>query len=164
MKTLEQAIENDAKKLQEKIDEVSDWKLEDDVSIGRGMKKIEKWDEELGKIVQMMRDLKNLQMESNVDEEEIKCDEMDEVVNDLRDELKEVKRKIVKEDNERQLYSRDTTKVSKVNLPMFGGEDHEDFIRFKEEIEKGFVTNRISRDEQIIKLRECLRLCSQTGS
>ena len=61
------------------------------------------------------------------------------------------------EDNERQLYSLDTTKVSKVNLPTFEGKDCEDFSKFKENIEKGFVTNRISRDEQIIKLRECLK-------
>ena len=157
MKTLELAIENDAKELQEKIDEVDDWKLEDDVSVGRGMKKIEKWDEELGKIVQMMRDLQTLQREYDVDEGEIKCDEMDEVVNYLKEDVKEVKRKIVKEDNERQLYSLDTTKVSKVNLPVFGGKDHEDFSKFKEDVEKGFVTNRTSRDEQIIKLRECLK-------
>ena len=129
MKTLELAIENDAKELQEKIDEVSDWKLEDDVSVGRGMKKIEKWDEELGKIVQMMRDLQTLQREYDVDEGEIKCDEMDEVVNCLREDVKEVKRKIVNEDNERQLYSLDTTKVSKVNLPTFEGKDCEDFSK-----------------------------------
>merc|ERR1711954_339457 len=157
MKTLELAIENDAKELQEKIYEVDDWKQADDVSIGRGMKKIEKWDEELVKIVQMMRDMQTLQREFDVDEREIKCDEMDEVVNCLREDVKEVKRKIVKEDNERQLYSLDTTKVSKVNLPTFEGKDCEDFSKFKENIEKGFVTNRISRDEQIIKLRECLK-------
>ena len=56
MKGLDEAIESDAKDLQEKIDEVEDWKHEDDVSIGRGMRKAEKWNEELGKIVQMMRD------------------------------------------------------------------------------------------------------------
>ena len=129
IKTLEENIENDAKELQEKNDEVSDWKLEDDVSIGRGMKKIEKWDEELGQIVQMMRDLQTLQREFDVDEGEIRCDEMEEVVNYLRGDVKEVKQKIVKEDNERQLYSIDNTKDSKVNLPVFGGKDHEDFSK-----------------------------------
>ena len=157
MKTLEEAIEFDAKELQEKIYEVDNWKHADDVSIGRGMRKTEKWDEEFGKILQMMRDLKTLQRGYDVDGEEIKCNEMDEVVDDLREELKEVKQKIVNEDKERKLYSLDTTKVSKVNLPMFGGEDHEDFSKFKEDIGKGFVTNRISRDEQLIKLRECLK-------
>ena len=71
--------------------------------------------------------------------------------------MKEVKRKIVNEDNERQLYSLDATKVSKVNLPTFEGKDCEDFSKFKVNIEKGFITNRISREEQIIKLRECLK-------
>ena len=157
MKGLEEAIESDAKDLQEKIDEVGDWKQEDDVSIGRGMRKAEKWDEELGKIVQMMRELKTLQREYDVDESEVKCEEMARIVANLKDEVKEVKQRIVKEDNERQLYSLDTAKVSKVNLPIFGGKDHEDFSKFKEDIEKGFVTNRTSKDEQIIKLRECLK-------
>ena len=157
MKGLEEAIESDAKDLQEKIDEVGDWKQEDDVSIGRGMRKAEKWDEELGKIVQMMRELKTLQREYDVDESEVKCEEMARIVANLKDEVKEVKQRIVKEDNERQLYSLDTAKVSKVNLPIFGGKDHEDFSKFKEDIEKGFVTNRTSKNEQIIKLRECLK-------
>ena len=30
---------------------------------------------------------------------------------------------------------------------MFGGDDNENFSKFKEDIEKGFVTNRNSRDE-----------------
>ena len=156
MKGLEEAIESDAKDLQDKIYEVEDWKLEDDVSIGRGMKKAEKWDEELGKIVQMMRELKTLQREYDVDESEVQCEGMGRIVADLKNEVKEVKQRIVKEDNERQLYSLDTAKASKVNLPTFGGKDHEDFSKFKEDIEKGFVTNRTSKNEQIIKLRECL--------
>ena len=80
MKGLEEAIESDAKDLQEKIDEVEDWKLEDDVSIGRGMRKAEKWNEELGKIVQMMRELKTLQREYDVNESEVKCEK---IVDDL---------------------------------------------------------------------------------
>ena len=44
-----------------------------------------------------------------------------------------------------------------MNLPTFGGKDNEDFSKFKEDIEKGFKMNRITRDKQIIKLRECLK-------
>ena len=78
----------------------------------------------------MMRELKTLQREYDVDESEVNCEEIVRTVADLKDEVKEVKQRIVKEDNERQLYSLDTPKVSKVNLPIFGGEDHEDFNKF----------------------------------
>ena len=61
MKTNEESIESDVSKLQDKIYRVRDWKLEDDVSIGRGLKMAEKWDKDLEKIIQMMRELKTLQ-------------------------------------------------------------------------------------------------------
>ena len=46
MKTNEESIESDASKLQDKIYRVRDWKLEDDVSIGRGLKMAEKGEKE----------------------------------------------------------------------------------------------------------------------
>ena len=104
-----------------------------------------------------MRELETLQREFEVEENEVECGRLAKLVEDLEEEVDEVKKKIITEDNERELYSIDTLKVSKVNLPTFGGKDSEDFSKFKEDIEKGFKTNRISRDEQIIKLRECLK-------
>ena len=79
---------------------------------------------------------------------------MKKLVEDLEEGVEKVKENIVREDNKRELYSLDPVKVSKVSLPTFGGQDHEDFSKFKEDIEKGFKTNRISRDKQIIKLWE----------
>merc|ERR1711954_251061 len=96
-------------------------------------------------------------MEFEVEESEVECERLGKLMEDLEEDVEDVKKKIVTEDNERELYSLDTLKVSKVNLPTFWGKDSEDFSRFKENIEKGFKTNRISRDEQIIKLRECLK-------
>ena len=157
MKTNEESIEKDVSKLEDKIYCVKDWTLEDDVSIGRGLKMAEKWDKDLEKIVQMMRELKTLQREHDVEETEIKVEELEKRVEELEEDVEEVKKKITKEDNERELYSLDKTKVNKVELPTFAGKDHEDFSKFKEDIEKRFKTNRTSRDEQIIKLRECLK-------
>ena len=48
MKTNEEAIEEDAGKLRDKIYQVNDWKLEDDVSIGRGLKMADKWEKRVG--------------------------------------------------------------------------------------------------------------------
>ena len=157
MKTNAESIESDASKLQDKIYRVRDWKLEDDVAIGRGLKMAEKWDKDLEKIVQMMRELKTLQREHDVEETEIEVEKLKKLVEDLEENVEEVKEKIAKEDNERELYSLDKTKVNKVELPTFAGKDHEDFSKFKEDVEKRFKTNRTSRDEQIIKLRECLK-------
>ena len=157
MQTLHEAIGKDSEKLQDKIYLVKDWKLEDDVSISRDMKKAEKWEEDLDKIVQMMRELKTLKREHDVADREVNCSEAERLVEDLEVEVEDVKQQIVSEDNERELYSLDISKTSKVNLPTFGGKNHEDFSKFKMDVEKAFKTNRTSRDEQIIKLRECLK-------
>ena len=79
---------------------------------------------------------------------------MKKLVEDLEEGVEKVKENIVREDNKRELYSLDPVKVSKVSLPTFGGQDHEDFSKFKEDIKEGFRTNRTSKKEQIIKLRE----------
>ena len=101
MQALEEDINIDAKELLEKIYEVSDWKLEDDVSIGRGVKQAVKWQEDLEKIVVMMREIKTLKREYDVEEREVKYNEVCKCVDDLREYLKEVKQQIVNEDNER---------------------------------------------------------------
>ena len=40
---------------------------------------------------------------------------------------------------------------------MYEGRDEEDYGKFKDEIERAFVQNRISRSDKVSKLRECLR-------
>ena len=87
----------------------------------------EKWDKDLEKIVLMMRELKTLQREHDVEETEIEVEKVKKLVKDLEENVEEVKEKIAKEDNERELYSLDKTKVNKVELPTFAGKDHEDF-------------------------------------
>ena len=122
------------------------------------MKKAEKREEDEEKIVQMMRKMETLKLEYDVEERKVGCEELETTVNDLEEEVKQVKQKIVvNENNNRQLYSQDTTKAGNLNMPTFGGKDHGDFSKFKMDVEKGFKTNRTSKDEQIIKLRECLK-------
>lgn len=99
MKINEEAIEKDAGKLQDKIYQINDWKLEDDVSIGRGLKMAEKWEKELEKIVEKMRELKTLQRESDVEENEIECNRPEKLVEDIEEDIEEVEKKIITEDN-----------------------------------------------------------------
>ena len=102
MKTNEESIESDVSKLQDKIYRVRDWKLEDDVSIGRGLKMAEKWDKDLEKIVLMMRELKTLQRVHDVEETEIGVERLKRLVEELGEDVEEVKEKIAKEDNEKR--------------------------------------------------------------
>ena len=71
--------------------------------------------------------------------------------------FKETKEKIETEDEDRGLYSMETAKTTQVSLPTFSGKDSEDFSKFKLDMEDAFKTNRISKKEQIKKLRECVK-------
>ena len=55
------------------------------------------------------------------------------------------------------MFSTSKSKTANVKFPTFGGGQEEDFFKFEKEVRKGFLTNRIKRDDQVGKLRECLR-------
>ena len=60
------------------------------------------------------------------------------------------------EDNKRCLYSNSKSKATDVKLPTFDGNHFDDFMKFKKEMLNGFKSNKIKKDDQIKKLRECL--------
>ena len=49
------------------------------------------------------------------------------------------------------------SKAANVKLPSFSGAIEEDFSKFKKEVKKGFLSNKVRRDDQPSKLRECLK-------
>ena len=72
-------------------------------------------------------------------------------------EVKEVIKSVEEQDLVRRLFTLDTSKTDTVKLPIFGGKEEEDFQRFKDQMEKAFDQNRVSRADQLSKLRESLR-------
>ena len=55
------------------------------------------------------------------------------------------------------LFTQDNKKPMTVKFPSFSGASEEDYSKFKEEILKAFVQNRIQKTDQLSKLRECLK-------
>ena len=90
MKTNEEAIDKDAGKLKDKIFQIIDWKLEDDIMIGRGLKMADKWEKELEKIIEKMRELKTLQREFDVEESEVECERLGKLVEELEEDVEQV--------------------------------------------------------------------------
>ena len=89
--------------------------------------------------------------------DDVKEDRVEREVEDLKADMDAAIISIEDEDNFRALYTLDTTPVrDPVKLPKFSGKDGEDFHVFKEEMERGFVQNRIPRANQLSKLRESL--------
>ena len=151
------SIDIDVEELEEKLSEVTDWPNESNLSVGRAMRNIAAWREEFQKLVALSRELKEVVSENNFTEDELNFSYQERVITTLQEEMKATIAHIEEEDDNRALYTLDKSKTDPVKLPVFKGEEHEDYLKFKDEIQKGFVLNRICRDDQLPKLRECLR-------
>ena len=158
-KSIYDNVREDVRKLDDKITkiDVDEWSDEEDNSISKGMRNLDKWEEDLKNITTMFRNLKDLKNTYNIEENEVRCEFVEKEVADIEKVFNEVKEKLEAEDEERGLYSMEKVKSTKVNLPTFSGKDFEDFSKFQADMEDGFKTNRVSKKEQIHKLRECLK-------
>ena len=78
------------------------------------------------------------------------------LMKNLEDEMEIAIHDIKEEDDVRGLYSLSESKASDVKLPEFSGKPHENFLKFKAEMLRGFKSNKVRRDDQINQLRENL--------
>ena len=78
--------------------------------------------------------------------------EMENTRNEINDFIKIVE----KEDTERNIRTLDSSKAEQRKFKKFSGEPGEDLLYFKKDFEECVVANRISRSNQLEKLRECL--------
>ena len=63
---------------------------------------------------------------------------------------------VEKEDKDRNIRTLDSSKVEQRAFKKFGGTPGEDFLHFKKDFEEAVLANRISKSNQLVKLRENL--------
>ena len=131
-------LDADLSDLSKAINEISagDWELETDISVARGMRKIEKWEKSYDRLVVAYREAQEIYNTHNLTENDVPFATAEVNMQLLSEELKEVKEAIVDEDNVRELYTLDAKKTDLVKLPVFSGKDGEDYLEFKEKMEK----------------------------
>ena len=78
-------------------------------------------------------------------------------VESVEKEVRETIEAVKQEDDSRELYTLDTSKNEKVTLPVFEGRDDEDYSKWKEQVIRAFVQNRVAKDDKLVKLREVLK-------
>ena len=78
------------------------------------------------------------------------------LINTLESEMSMAIDNIKFEDYKRCLYSSSKSKATDVKLPTFDGNQFDDFMKFQKEMLNGFRSNKVKKDDQIKKLRECL--------
>ena len=148
----------DVEELDKVVNKTRDWKNASDYTVKKAMRNIVEWKEEMKKIIETKREFMILVGKNEFTEnDDVKEDRVEREVEDLKADMDAAIISIENEDNFRALYTLDTTPVrDPVKLPKFSGKDGEDFHMFKQEIDRGFVHNRIPRANQLSKLRECL--------
>ena len=142
--------------LDDKVNEVSEWKEEKDLSVGRNMRKIDSWEKELEKITALNDDLKELVLSNGIESDDVPLDSSNAHVDKLFDDVEASIKAVRDEDDKRALFTLDSAKRDPIKMPLFEGNDDEDFTLFKEKVEKAFVQNRTTKADQLEKLRESL--------
>ena len=147
-------ITSEGDQLKEEFTEF-EWDSATDSEIEIALKKVDDWNKRYEKLLNKKYDIQRRVKIHDLDDTKLKAATT--YVNTLGAELEVKAAEIKFEDEERCLYSLNRTKTSTVRLPAFSGQDDEDFSIFERDIKKGFVTNRIKKDDQVKKLRECLK-------
>ena len=126
---------------------------DEDIELALG--KINVWNKRLERVKEKAYAIKRNSQCFNLNDPKVSSSEN--AVANLAQELNEAIDQLKAEDNKRCLHSLSKSKTASVKLPIFTGECSEDFSKFKKEVEKGMVTNRVKKDDQVSQLRECLR-------
>ena len=124
-------IRTDTSALADKVNKVSDWTEQSDLEVGRAMRRVKSWKEDLDKIVVLLRNLQEVVLSNDISESEVSLMIAETLVETVTDELQVAVEAIEYEDNERALFTLDTTKPDPVKLPTFEGRGDEDFTTFQ---------------------------------
>ena len=151
------AIFDDCVKLAAKLDDLGDPEEVSDLVLGRVMRDCKIWSSDLDKIVEMKRSLEDIAATNELNDKDSHLDEVTQKLRGLKSDNEKAIDDIKAEDDKRELYTLDTAKVDTVKLPIFEGQDYEDFAKFKEEVNDAFVQNRTQKKDKLAKLREVLR-------
>ena len=143
--------------LNERMGTVEDWKEETDLAVSRALRNLSSWRKELVKITDMFQDFTELYSSNNLSEEEVEMASTKLMVDKIVQEIRDTGKALEEEDLVRELYTLDITVTDKVKLPTFEGKDEEDYARFKVEVEKAFINNRVTKSDKLLKLRDCLK-------
>ena len=156
-KTKIEHILSDADALVDEVNKVGSWKDQENIEVSRALRNISNWKKKLDEIINSKRELMGVVAENDICEDDLEIATTEAMVENISSEVKRVTEEIIEEENMRELYTLDSDKVDKVKLPVYEGKDEEDYGKFKEDMEKAFVQNRISKSDKVAKLRECLR-------
>ena len=147
-------VASEVNELEKEVNRYDDWGDASNEEIEEAMRKVENWKGCFSKIEDRIYSMKK-----NVLRYDLSSNELDKSTNMMENLKKEIEitiDNIEEEDEARGLYSLSISTASDVKLPKFGGKPHENFIKFKAKMLRGFKSNKVRREDQVNKLRENL--------
>ena len=127
------AVRTDARALTDDLTEIDVylWEEVSDLDIGKAMRKIKPWREELNRIVKMWRDLEEMATVAGI-QGRPEVHETRQQVKELQALFVTVQEEVEKEDLNQALHTLDISTGAKVSYPNFEGRDDEDWSDFEE--------------------------------
>ena len=136
------------------IENISDINKTKDHEISSLMREASTWKVNLKELTKKFNDFMESTVEHKLDDELMDAAEleMESVRNDIRDLIKAIE----KEDKERNIRALDNARAEQRKFKTFSGALGEDLLFFKNDFEEAVIANRITKSNQLEKLRECL--------
>ena len=126
------------------ITKPGNWSLLDDHTIRQLVRELDSWKKKFDKIQEKVREMKELTDLNNLDD--VPFSTIQAMFATLRKDLSKAIEMIQEQDGPqgRCLFTNDSNKPAMVKLPKFSGKSEEDFSRFKKEMTKGLLQNRVN--------------------
>ena len=136
------------------VDFLSDEKKYPDQKISRLVREISDWKLALKSICKNYNVLQEQTVVYKLSEQQQEA--LDKQIEDTKNAVNKLIEVVEQEDQERNLRTLDTSRAEQRKFKTFSGALGEDFLYFKKDFEETVIANRISRSNQLEKLRECL--------
>ena len=131
------------------------WSEADDAVISNCMRDLSKWQEQWNAVERAFRQYENMAIKHKFSETRKEAIRV--TYEDRKDRFENARDAIKKEDVDRCLYTLEPARTDIMKYPTFSGNPSEDYLTFKETMEKRFRENKVNKKEQAAKLRECLQ-------
>ena len=148
-------IEEEVKNLEGEVSTVDDWEDAENSVVEEYMGKITEWKKTLKALKEKSYSIERNTKFHKFDETKMKTSAA--LIATVECKVNAAIKSIKEEDSSRCLYSTCKSTAAKVKLPSFSGAQEEDFATFMEDVKKAFVANKVRKDDQSSKLKECLK-------
>ena len=143
------------KALSEEFTKVSCWSTAEHHEVEASMVRAKTWRDKLEKLKDKIKEIKKDTRVYNLSTEPLTL--ANAALVSAEGELEFVIDQIEHEDKARGLFSQSQTKAANISYPTFSGQDSEDFVKFRRDMENALRVNKVMREDQAKKLREHLK-------